>query len=259
MDDINVLVITDNNFIYKEFLRIIGEKNYNNVNFHFVCSKVSPPSPLEKEGLNAVRLNDMMDEIKESYQLIISLHCKQIFSKEVLQSVRCINVHPGYNPYNRGWYPQVFSIMNKYPVGVTIHEIDEQLDHGLIIVRERVPIKSSDTSYDIYLRILNKEIELLTKHLEDIIHNRYTMIEPEGEGNINYKEDFNKLCEFNLSEQTTTGDIINRLRALTFNGYNNAYFIDETGQKIFMEIRLKTDESPSSSTGGGAIRKESGR
>jgi len=37
-------------------------------------------------------------------------------------------------------------------------------------------------------------------------------------------------------------DLINRLRALTYPPYKNAYFIDENGEKIYIEIKLSRDE-----------------
>ena len=46
-------------------------------------------------------------------------------------------------------FQQVFSILNKLPVGVTIHEMDEQLDHGIIIVQKEINIFSWETSCDV--------------------------------------------------------------------------------------------------------------
>ena len=45
----------------------------------------------------------------------------------------CINVHPAYQPYNRGAYTNVWSIVEKTPAGVTVHYIDEGVDTGDII------------------------------------------------------------------------------------------------------------------------------
>jgi hypothetical protein len=50
-----------------------------------------------------------IDDLCRSYDVIISWHCRQIFPKELIERVRCINIHPGFNPYNRGYFPHVFS------------------------------------------------------------------------------------------------------------------------------------------------------
>ena len=125
------------------------------------------------------------------------------------------------------------------PIGVTIHEIDDKLDHGPIIARELVEKYDYDTSESLYNRILAKEIDLLNRYLLVILKNNYSTITPENEGNIYFKKDFNNLLEINLDENYRAGDLINKLRALTHGNYNNAYFLDsKTGEKIFVGINL---------------------
>ena len=164
-----------------------------------------------------------------------------MFPNKLVDNHRCINVHPGLNPYNRGWYPQVFSIINKKPIGVTIHEMDRELDHGPIIYQEELEIFSYDTSYDIYQRILSKEIELLDQNLESLIDGKYETIIPKSQGNLNCKSDFDKLCKIDLNEQGSFGYFIDLLRATTFVNYDNAYFCDENGNKIYVSIKLKKE------------------
>ncbi len=171
------------------------------------------------------------------------MHCKQLFPKEVVKNVRCINVHPGFNPYNRGWYPQVFSILNKFPAGATIHEIDEYLDHGNIIVQKEVKIFAWDTSFTLYARVLQTEIELLSDNLQKILDISYTTIKPIREGNLNLKKDFKNLQTFELDQLTTGRELIDKMRALTHDNYRNLYFRDsETGKKVYIKITLEPEE-----------------
>ena len=154
----------------------------------------------------------------------------------------CINVHPGLNPHNRGWFPQVFSILNGLPAGVTIHKMDAELDHGPILWQEEIPLYAHDTSQDIYIRILRKEIEMLEAHLGDLLAGNYTLTPMEGEGNINYKADFDALCPIDLNEPATYGAVIDRLRALTHEPYQNAYFVDADGKKVYVGITLRKED-----------------
>jgi len=155
----------------------------------------------------------------------------------MVESIRCINIHPGLNPFNRGWYPQVFSIINKFPIGITIHEIDEYLDHGPVIVQKELEIFPWETSFDVYSRIIQEEIQLIDKHLLDIITNNYKLTYLDSEGNVNLKKDFNALCKIDLSKIVTMGEAIDFLRAVTFPKYRNAYFIKD-GEKIFVDLNL---------------------
>jgi dTDP-4-amino-4,6-dideoxyglucose formyltransferase len=191
------------------------------------------------------RLNvrDQITEIIQKYNLVISIHCKQFFPTELIKQVRCINVHPGFNPFNRGWFPGVFSIINGLKAGVTIHEMDEELDHGPIIVQREYKIRSWDTSGSAYENIMTLERELLTEHFYAIREGTYRVFSAESEGNINFKKDFQDLLCLDLQERMSFQGFINRIRALTHGEYRNAYFIDETGKRVFVRIILEPEGS----------------
>lgn len=238
----NILVVTDNEYLYKGFKEIIKDSKFSCHSFSFAYSHKNM-FLRDKYGNDnnfySINIKQQVEELIVNYELIISLHCKQIFPSDLVKNKRCVNIHPGYNPYNRGWFPQVFSIINKMPVGVTIHEMDEQLDHGPIIVQEQVDINSWETSKDVYNKILQKELELINKYLDNIIENKYTIGDKAQEGNINYLKDFNKLCKLDLNEKLTMGEAIDKLRALTFEGYKNAYFLDDKNNKIWITLKLE--------------------
>jgi methionyl-tRNA formyltransferase len=238
-----VLVISDNPFLIQAFNQIISA--YKEVLVDYTCTKsnvallndTTLPVKIEPVDVKA-----QYAEIGTHYDLIFSLHCKQLFPAQLVAHIKCINVHPGYNPNNRGWFPQVFSILNKLPVGATIHEIDEQLDHGAIIARRQVEVNAWDTSVDVYNRVQQTEIELLHENIAAILQGTYTTIKPEEEGNINLKKDFNELCKLDLDKKMTLGSAIDLLRALTHNKYANAYFIDpSTGAKVYVKISLEKE------------------
>lgn len=238
-----VMILTDNEFIYNNFRELVRNKEYGDINFDYFFSESNKAFKKKYVGsdFKPINLKHKVNEVANNYHLIISLHCKQLFPEELVKVVRCINVHPGFNPYNRGWFPQVFSIINKFPAGVTIHEIDEQLDHGMIIVQKEIDILNWETSYDVYKKIQDAEIQLLKMHLRDILDNNYQAKIPLHEGNINLKKDFNALCEIDLNKTVTFRQAIDYLRAMSFEGYKNAYFYDESGKKVFVEINLEVE------------------
>jgi methionyl-tRNA formyltransferase len=240
----NILVISDNAYLFNEFKKVIEKINNEKYSFEYAISPFSKPNNFDQlvKIYNLKNIEDVK-EIVSIYDLIFSIHCKQIFPIELIKNVKCINIHPGYNPINRGWYPQVFSLLHDLPIGVTIHEIDEKLDHGPIIAREFVEKFDYDTSESLYNRILNKEIELINKYLLKILENNYSVIQPENEGNLYLKKDFNDLLKIDLDKKYSAGELIDKLRALTHGDYSNAYFYDrKTGEKIFVGIKLKRDE-----------------
>lgn len=235
----DVLVLVDNEYLYHEFIKIVQELDLKSINFCYGCSPVNG-SPIY-HTFRIYNLKYDVNEISKQFDIVISLHCKQIFPLHLIKKIRCINIHPGYNPYNRGWFPHVFSILNKLPIGATIHEMDEMIDHGPIIAQEKVNILSTDDSFSLYNRIVQTELKLIREHLNSIVNKDYSAIKV-FEGNINYKNDYEKICEINLDEVGTFGSFLDRLRSLTHEDYKNAYFIDENGNKIFLKIRLIQDD-----------------
>ncbi len=240
-----VCVITDNAYIYEGILDLLERRPLKEHAFDFFYAPWNRAFA-EKYGENGpirpIRLKEQDERFFACYDLFLSLHCKQLFPTNMVENHLCINVHPGYNPYNRGWFPQVFGIMNKLPIGVTIHRMDAELDHGPILYQERLELRSDDTSKDIYQRILVTELKLLEEHLEDILIGNYTETPMESEGNINSKQDFDDLCQMDLNKPATYGEVIDFLRAMTFAPYQNAYFYDTDGKKVYVGVTL-TKES----------------
>lgn len=228
------LIITDNPHALD--LAGILQQRYGDID---VCQ--SPGGALP--GVNRLNVREQAAEIINQYDLLISIHCKQLFPAELVRGIRCVNVHPGLNPYNRGWFPQVFSILNGLKTGVTIHEIDEHLDHGPIIIQREYPLESWDTSGTAYAKIMLIERELVLEHFVMIRDKQYSATAPISEGNINYKKDFEKLKALDLNEQATFGHFLNRLRALTHDHFKNAYYLDENGKKIFVRIVLDPEST----------------
>lgn len=239
-----VLLLTDNEELLTRFRTLIRKKGLaENSNFEFeYCFSPQNKVFIEKyrtvSWIRPLNVKNEVPFLSATYDLIISLHCKQIFPAELVRNVSCINVHPGLNPHNRGWYPQVFSILNGLPAGATIHEIDEELDHGPVICQKEVKVESWDTSITVYNKILDAELSLLSLHLENILDVNYETFVVE-EGNLNLKSDFNDLCELDLAERDTFKNLINRLRALTHGDYSNAYFVDDEGNKVHLKIQLE--------------------
>lgn len=230
-----ILVLTDNEQIYKNFNKIIVESNYPQ-KFSFFCSKET--NFFRENSVQSLKIKTRLDFVIDNFDLVISLHCKQIFPPKLIEKIKCINIHPGYNPINRGWYPQVFALIYNLPIGATIHEMDEKLDHGPIIDRVFVKKYEYDTSISLYNRVLDAEMELLRKNLRCILEGKYLTYTPESEGNLFSISDFNSLKEIDLNKKATYREVIDYLRAMTHGDYKNAYFIDSLGNKIYVKLQL---------------------
>ena len=245
----NILVVSDNEYILTFFIGLLQEKPelQEGRTFAFVCGPRNEALAGKVFGdftVEPCNVKKQYEELINTYDLIISAHCKQLFPDELTTRCTCINIHPGLNPYNRGWYPQVFSILNGLPLGATIHVIDAEIDHGDIIDQKEVPVYQWDTSLDAYNRVQQTEEELVRRSLESILEGTYRTTKPSEEGKVNLRKDFDALREIDLNEQISFGQAIDRLRALTHGQFKNAYFYDKaTGKKVNVSIHLELDES----------------
>lgn len=238
-----ILLISDNRRIWGIFCDLVEAMRIDKKLFSFRRSPSSVVGPLnnsrdEFSSLLSVDVSNDFEQILECYDLILSLHCGQIFPAVLVKSLPCINLHPGYIPYNRGVYSQVFSIINGLPFGATLHLMDEKLDQGKIIDQQRVPIFSWDTSLTVYERTLEAERTLLSRNLQAIIDNNFETSSPVAVGNINYKRDFANLCRIDLRKHGSFSEFIDLLRALSHGEYRNAYFVDEDGTKVYLKLEL---------------------
>ncbi|WP_105213416.1 dTDP-4-amino-4,6-dideoxyglucose formyltransferase [Pseudoalteromonas sp. T1lg22] len=237
----NVLVISDNYELVSCIQETVSRLSID-AHFEYKYSAINKkPAQLDSLRMSSVNVKDekVINKIISSFDLVISAHCKQIFPKKLVESVRCVNIHPGLNPHNRGWYPQVFSIINKQPVGCTIHEIDEDIDHGKVIYQKEVDIYQSDDSQSVYNRVQQAEKELIGKYLNQLVEGDYSSSPMSDEGNYNSIDDFKMLCELDLNREGTLGEHIDLLRALTHGEYKNAFFKSKAGEKIYVSICLE--------------------
>lgn len=191
-----------------------------------------------------LRNPETLHTIIANFDTVLSVHCKQIFPSDLVRSVVCINLHPGFNPFNRGWFPQAFSIVNGKTAGATLHVMDEEIDHGPIIDQEEVLLSESDTSFTAYRKVIAAEKVLLRRNLDSLVNNHFISQSPNGEGNYNSISDYRQLCEIDLNHLGTFRQHLDLLRALTHPPYQNAYVDLEDGRYFLSIDYHRHDEVP---------------
>jgi len=240
-----ILIISDNAELSSHVITLLNnDPKLQHLTYDVSYSfRNNSPEPMKAIGATSIDLSDenLVKRLISSTDLILSLHCKQIFPQQLVDNVTCINVHPGFNPYNRGWFPQIFSIINGLPTGVTIHRMDREVDHGPIIYQKKVQIHERDTSLEVYRKIIALEKEMLNDHFIDLVFEEYQTYSPKNEGNYNSVSDFKKLCEIQLNHIGTMKEHINLLRALSHGPLKNAYFLDVNGKKNYIQVTIKTE------------------
>lgn len=109
-------------------------------------------SVIKAEKLNDIKASsvnsqEFIDEIKKlKPDLILVGSWGEKFSKELLNTVPCVNFHPALLPKNRGANPYFWTIyLNQKVTGLTIHFMNEKFDRGDIILQEAITIDEFET------------------------------------------------------------------------------------------------------------------
>ena len=178
----------------------------------------------KKNKLNYIKFSNFNENLtnnilKINPDLIITCYFRKIIPAKIINMTKnIINLHPSYLPYYRGPVPTAWAILNndKYS-GFTIHEINNGIDTGNIIVREKIIIKKNDTGYDLYKKGMNLGYKMFTKNFDIIINKKYKPIIQKEFGSY-----FGKLeVEQFINWQYKASHILNLIRVYA-HPYNSA-------------------------------------
>ena len=134
--------------------------------------------------------------LEKNFDIIICFGYKKIIKKKVLNFLNrpIINLHISYLPYNRGSHPNFWSFIENTPKGVSIHEINERIDSGNLILRKRINFKKIENhTFNSTYEILINEIEnLFKKNYSKLIYNKYKIIKFKERGTYHSKKQLPK-------------------------------------------------------------------
>ena len=187
------------------------------------------------------RLFEKLESI--AADMLLSINFGYIFPSKTLSLFKySMNLHTGYLPFNKGSHPNVWSIVEGTPAGVTLHVMTPDVDNGDIIAQKEVPVSEMDTGKALYSKLEEASVDLIKEVFPTLLYGeiRKTPM-PEG-GTFHFAREFDDLCSFSLDDTVNVGAFLRRLRALSFPPYKNAYFLDGHGNRVYMDIVLSEEE-----------------
>lgn len=150
-----------------------------------------------------------------------------------------LNLHPSYLPYNRGQYPNVWSIVEGTPAGATLHYVDPGVDTGDIVAQKQVTVEPVDTGETLYRKLERAAVALFTETWPTIKAGTVPRRPQPGSGGTSHRTaDVADIDEISLDRSYRAGDLINILRARTFPPYAGAYF-NVDGRRVYLRLHLE--------------------
>lgn len=190
---------------------------------------------------------DVIDKIEP--EMVIAAGFGAIVPEDILEIPKrgCINIHPGYLPQTRGYNPNVWSIVENQPAGVSIHMMEPAVDAGAIVARREIETSFEDTGKALYKRLEQVAVELFVETWPEIEAGTFdTVPQDETKAVSHRKQEFIDLCEIDMSKKYSAKELLDILRALTFPPFDNAYVeVNDEKYHINVEIYKPTDDKVS--------------
>jgi len=90
---------------------------------------------------------------------------------------RILNIHPSLLPAFPGLDAQKQAFDYGVRVsGCTVHLVDEELDHGAIVLQKTLPVLDTDDDHSLAARILEQEHVAYSEALNILLGGRYTIV-----------------------------------------------------------------------------------
>ena len=151
----------------------------------------------------------------------LSMHYPRLLPPEVLARYEAVyNVHPGYLPWGRCYYPVFWALYAGEPCGCTLHVIDKGIDTGPVVERRRVPVYGWDTGGTLHRRVSEMEKALFLEWWPRIAAGEDVPATPqEGRGSYHAMREF-----FQLKQRADTGkmggaELLHLVRCLSHDKY----------------------------------------
>jgi len=128
-----------------------------------------------------------------AYNLLISFGYCYMVREDVLDYFKgkAINLHISYLPWNKGADPNLWSILENTPKGVTIHQMDYDLDAGKILYQKEFFFDDDDSLRSSYEKLQNEIVVLFKEKWEYIKSNKVMLKNQQGSGSYHKSSDKN--------------------------------------------------------------------
>ncbi|MGA7885780.1 MAG: formyltransferase family protein, partial [Acidobacteriaceae bacterium] len=90
---------------------------------------------------------------------------------------RILNIHPSLLPA----FPGLDAQQQAFDYGVqiagcTVHFVDEELDHGVIVLQRAIPVLPSDDAHSLAARILEQEHQAYPEAIARVLSGRFQVV-----------------------------------------------------------------------------------
>ena len=146
----------------------IATARQRGLNALVIPSKGRPREEHDREVVSALKQHNVDLVCLAGYMRLLSPWFVQQFPHRIL------NIHPSLLPAFPGLEAQEQAFAYGVKVsGCTVHFVDEELDHGAIIVQKAVPVLDTDDEHSLAARILEQEHIAYTEAIKIVLSGNF--------------------------------------------------------------------------------------
>jgi len=149
----------------------IATARQRGLNALVIPSKGKPREEHDREVVAALKQNSVDLVCLAGYMRLLSPWFVQQFPRRIL------NIHPSLLPAFPGLEAQEQAFAYGVKVsGCSVHFVDEELDHGAIVVQKAVPVLDYDDEHTLAARILEQEHVAYTEAINIVLGEKFKVV-----------------------------------------------------------------------------------
>ena len=192
-----------------------------------------------------LKSKEIVEKIKSycptGFDFFVVFSYGKIIPKDILDIPRCgaLNIHPSLLPKLRGPSPVKSAILKENETGVTILQVDEEMDHGPILAQKKVPMPEwPPYESDLENRLSHEGGKLLAEILPDFITGKIKAVE-QNHSKASFCQKIQK-TEALLDMKDTPESNLRKIRA--YHIWPGSYFFDDKKRVVVKRAHIENGE-----------------
>jgi methionyl-tRNA formyltransferase len=220
-------------------------RNYPDDIALLVTSELNEISRLaEKNGIPAMVYSsddELLSQLDKGVDLGVLAWWPSLLKPQILDVPKLgfVNTHPSLLPHNRGKHFNFWALVEQAPFGVTLHRVDEGIDSGDILAQSAIDYGWCDTAETLYIKAQNEMVKLFTTHYPVLrAGNLAGLPQSADEGSFHLASEIEPASRLDLEGSYRCRDLLNLLRARTFDAYPGCWF-EDSGRQYEVAISIR--------------------
>jgi methionyl-tRNA formyltransferase len=199
----------------------------------------------ESNGVNAHVFKDdasylqLCDNKEAGHDLGLLLWWPKIISPSIICSTKLgfVNTHPSLLPFNRGKHYNFWALVEQCPFGVSLHLVEKGIDCGDLVAQKNIDYTWEDTGESLYRKAIAGMKELFMDTYPRLREQKFVAKAQDlSKGSFHASSELEAASKIALDETVTARQLLNLLRARTFEGHPACSFCDDG---VEYEVRIK--------------------